>query len=174
MKEKEERSSKRYKSSGESSFNTRDSGDGSFNLNRTVEDEEDEVWKVRRSRPIGRDQAKRKAKAMTSSAENDRVIADQKARAETQGCRAGNPRLENRQRDEALYLSTTDEELKRIQVLDTAYWGFIGVRTTLDIFQNIIFILYFQYGVWSSGYGVLSFIPSWSLVSAGTDTPYLP
>ncbi|GJW48611.1 hypothetical protein Tco_0080257 [Tanacetum coccineum] len=31
--------------------------------------------------------------------------------------------------------------------LDTAYWGFLGVGTMLDIFHNIIFILYFQYGV---------------------------
>ncbi|GJZ88551.1 retrotransposon protein, putative, ty1-copia subclass, partial [Tanacetum coccineum] len=65
--------------------------------------------------------------------------------------------------------------IRRIQVLDTAYWGFLGVGTTLDIFQNIILIPYFEYGVLSlSGYGVLSFIPLWSLVSAGTDTPYLP
>ncbi|GJZ17348.1 serine acetyltransferase 1, chloroplastic-like protein [Tanacetum coccineum] len=56
--------------------------------------------------------------------------------------------------------------IRRIQVLDTAYWGFLGVGTTLDIFQNIQ-ILYLEYGV-------LSFIPLWSLVSAGTDTPYLP
>ncbi|GKA56169.1 hypothetical protein Tco_0755241 [Tanacetum coccineum] len=62
--------------------------------------------------------------------------------------------------------------IRRIQGLDTAYWGFLGVGTTLDIFQNIIFIPYFQYGVLVfSGYGVLSFIPLWSLVSAGTDTP---
>ncbi|GKE24591.1 hypothetical protein Tco_1436103 [Tanacetum coccineum] len=27
---------------------------------------------------------------------------------------------------------------------------------------------------WSSGYGVLSFTPLWSLVNAGMDTPYLP
>ncbi|GJZ71408.1 retrovirus-related pol polyprotein from transposon TNT 1-94 [Tanacetum coccineum] len=48
--------------------------------------------------------------------------------------------------------------------------GFLGVRTTFDIFQNI-HILYLEYGVFtSSGYGVLSFIPLWSLVSAGTDT----
>ncbi|GKB66819.1 hypothetical protein Tco_0928231, partial [Tanacetum coccineum] len=65
--------------------------------------------------------------------------------------------------------------IRRIQGLDTAYWGFLGVGTTLDIFQNIIFIPYFEYGVLSlSGYGVLSFTPLWSLVSAGTDTPYLP
>ncbi|GJV81218.1 hypothetical protein Tco_1517088 [Tanacetum coccineum] len=54
--------------------------------------------------------------------------------------------------------------------LDTAYWGFLGVGTKFDIFQNI-HILYLQYGVLSSsGYGVLIFIPLWSLVSAGTDT----
>ncbi|GJZ50101.1 hypothetical protein Tco_0604291 [Tanacetum coccineum] len=54
--------------------------------------------------------------------------------------------------------------------LGTAYWGFLGVGTTFDIFQNI-HILYFQYGVLaSSGYRVLIFIPLWSLVSACTDT----
>ncbi|GKF38963.1 hypothetical protein Tco_0119024, partial [Tanacetum coccineum] len=64
--------------------------------------------------------------------------------------------------------------IRCIQGLDTAYWGFLGVGTTLDIFQNIN-ILYLQYGVLtSSGYGVLSFIPLWSLVSTGMDTPYLP
>ncbi|GJT21164.1 hypothetical protein Tco_0891101 [Tanacetum coccineum] len=65
--------------------------------------------------------------------------------------------------------------IRHIQGLDMTYWGFLGVGTTLDIFQNIIFIPYFEYGVLSlSGYAVLSFIPQWSLVSAGTDTPYLP
>ncbi|GJV06806.1 hypothetical protein Tco_1344462 [Tanacetum coccineum] len=64
--------------------------------------------------------------------------------------------------------------IQRIQELDTVYWGFLGVGTTLDIFQNI-HILFPEYGVLSfSGYGVLSFNPLWSLVSAGTDTPYLP
>ncbi|GJS66043.1 hypothetical protein Tco_0680607 [Tanacetum coccineum] len=66
--------------------------------------------------------------------------------------------------------------------LDTAYWGFLGVGTTLDIFQNL-HILYLQYGILVfsgygvlvfSGYDVLSLFPSWSLVSAGMDTPYLP
>ncbi|GJX86291.1 hypothetical protein Tco_0337065 [Tanacetum coccineum] len=43
--------------------------------------------------------------------------------------------------------------------LDTAYWRFLGVETTLDIFQNIIFVPYIEYGALSiSGYGVLSFI----------------
>ncbi|GJZ81972.1 hypothetical protein Tco_0646966 [Tanacetum coccineum] len=51
--------------------------------------------------------------------------------------------------------------------LDTVYWGFLGVGTMLDIFHNIKFIPYFQYGV-------LILFPLWSLVSAGTDTPYLP
>ncbi|GJW03677.1 hypothetical protein Tco_1562533 [Tanacetum coccineum] len=37
----------------------------------------------------------------------------------------------------------------RIQELDTAYWGFLGVGTTLDIFQNIILIPYLEYGVLS-------------------------
>ncbi|GJY91267.1 hypothetical protein Tco_0506463, partial [Tanacetum coccineum] len=59
--------------------------------------------------------------------------------------------------------------IRRIGVLE-----FLGVGTTFDIFQNI-HILYFQYGVLtSSGYGVLIFFPLWYLVSAGTDTRYLP
>ncbi|GJQ99546.1 hypothetical protein Tco_0522531 [Tanacetum coccineum] len=37
--------------------------------------------------------------------------------------------------------------MRRIQGLDMAYWGFLRVGTMLDIFQNIIFIPYFQYGV---------------------------
>ncbi|GJU44157.1 hypothetical protein Tco_1201423 [Tanacetum coccineum] len=53
---------KRYKSSHNSSFNTRDSGEGNFNLNNTTRDEEDEVHEVRPSRPMGRDQAKSKGK----------------------------------------------------------------------------------------------------------------
>ncbi|GJY88589.1 hypothetical protein Tco_0503217 [Tanacetum coccineum] len=54
-----------------------------------------------------------------------------------------------------------------------AYWGFLGVGTMLDIFQNI-HILYLQYYVLVfSGYGVLSLFPLLSLVSAGMDTAYL-
>ncbi|GJR22263.1 hypothetical protein Tco_0970790 [Tanacetum coccineum] len=64
--------------------------------------------------------------------------------------------------------------IRRIQWVGYDVLEFLGVGTTFDIFQNI-HILYIQYGVLtSSGYGVLSFIPLWSLVSAGTDTPYLP
>ncbi|GJQ92680.1 hypothetical protein Tco_0003819 [Tanacetum coccineum] len=33
--------------------------------------------------------------------------------------------------------------------LDTAYWGFLGVGTTFDIFQNIILIPHLEYGVLS-------------------------
>ncbi|GKC22853.1 hypothetical protein Tco_1025003, partial [Tanacetum coccineum] len=63
--------------------------------------------------------------------------------------------------------------IRRFQRLDMAYWGFLGVGTTFDIFQNI-HLLYLEYGILtSSRYGILSFIPLWSLVSAGTDTPYL-
>ncbi|GKA42303.1 hypothetical protein Tco_0734963, partial [Tanacetum coccineum] len=39
--------------------------------------------------------------------------------------------------------------IRRIQELDTTYWGFLGVGTTLDIFQNIILIPYLEYGVLS-------------------------
>ncbi|GJS25180.1 retrovirus-related pol polyprotein from transposon TNT 1-94 [Tanacetum coccineum] len=39
------------------------------------------------------------------------------------------------------------DSLRASKDLEMAYWGFLGVGTTLDIFQNIIFIPYFQYGV---------------------------
>ncbi|GJR47589.1 retrovirus-related pol polyprotein from transposon TNT 1-94 [Tanacetum coccineum] len=39
--------------------------------------------------------------------------------------------------------------IRRIQELDTVYWGFLRVGTTLDIFQNIILIPYLEYGVLS-------------------------
>ncbi|GKC27651.1 hypothetical protein Tco_1034945 [Tanacetum coccineum] len=64
--------------------------------------------------------------------------------------------------------------IRRIQGIRYGVLEFLGVGTTLDIFQNL-HILYLEYGVLSfSGYGVLSLFPLWSLVSAGTDTPYLP
>ncbi|GKG31824.1 hypothetical protein Tco_0426774, partial [Tanacetum coccineum] len=51
---------------------------------------------------------------------------------------------------------------------------FLGVGTTFDIFKNL-HILYLQYGVLVfSGYGILDLFPLWYLVSAGTDTPYVP
>nr|GEV45259.1 uncharacterized mitochondrial protein AtMg00860-like [Tanacetum cinerariifolium] len=49
------------------------------------------------------------------------------------------------------------------KVLDTAYRGFLGVGATFDIFQNILF----PYSL-NKVYWIL--FPSWSLVSAGTDT----
>ncbi|GJU45185.1 hypothetical protein Tco_1202451 [Tanacetum coccineum] len=64
--------------------------------------------------------------------------------------------------------------IRRIQWVGYGVLEFLGVGTTFDIFQNILFP-YIQYGVLVfSGYGVLIFIPLWSLVRAGTDTPYLP
>ncbi|GJZ80645.1 hypothetical protein Tco_0645639, partial [Tanacetum coccineum] len=64
--------------------------------------------------------------------------------------------------------------IRRIQGVGYGVLEFLGVGTTFDIFQNI-HLLYLQYGVLIfSGYGVLIMFPSWSLVSAGTDTPYLP
>ncbi|GJW97084.1 putative reverse transcriptase domain-containing protein [Tanacetum coccineum] len=57
------------------------------------------------------------------------------------------------------YLGLEVGWIRRIQELDTAYWGFLGVGTMPDIFQNIILIPYIEYGVLIlSGYGVLSFI----------------
>nr|GEU72627.1 hypothetical protein [Tanacetum cinerariifolium] len=59
--------------------------------------------------------------------------------------------------------------------LDMAYRGFLGVGTTLDIFHNIIFPYGLNTAYWSfldMTYWIL--FPFWSLVSAGTDTPYLP
>ncbi|GJY08604.1 putative reverse transcriptase, RNA-dependent DNA polymerase, LTR copia-type gag-polypeptide [Tanacetum coccineum] len=57
---------------------------------------------------------------------------------------------------------------------DTAYWGFLGVRTTFDIFQNI-HLLYLEYDVLNSldtMYWIL-FLHGLQR-SVGTDTPYLP
>ncbi|GKC34952.1 hypothetical protein Tco_1047336 [Tanacetum coccineum] len=45
------------------------------------------------------------------------------------------------------YLGLEVGSIRHIQGLDTAYWEFLRVGTTLDIFQNIISIPYFQYGV---------------------------
>ncbi|GKC41534.1 hypothetical protein Tco_1059256 [Tanacetum coccineum] len=113
MQEKEEKKNKRYKSSGSSSLNTRESEEGSINLNSTVGYKEDEVHEFRRSRPIGIDQAKRKAKAGSSSAGSANAFDVEslaKMMANEYVAELKIRRLENRQRDEALYLSTTDEE----------------------------------------------------------------
>nr|GEX44865.1 hypothetical protein [Tanacetum cinerariifolium] len=67
MQKREEKKNKRYKSSDSNSFNTRESGEGSINLNNTVRDEKDELQDVRTICPIGKVQAKRKVKAGSSS-----------------------------------------------------------------------------------------------------------
>ncbi|GKA29962.1 retrovirus-related pol polyprotein from transposon TNT 1-94 [Tanacetum coccineum] len=66
--QKEENKNKNYKSNGSGSFNTKESREGSFNLNIADVDEENEVQEVRPRRPMGRDQAKREGKGATSSA----------------------------------------------------------------------------------------------------------
>ncbi|GKC22416.1 hypothetical protein Tco_1024566 [Tanacetum coccineum] len=75
------------------------------------------------------------------------------------------------------YLSRGGSESVRYGISNgfgKAYREFLGVGTTFDIFQNI-HLLYLQYGVLVfSRYGVLIMFPLWSLVSAGTDTLYLP
>ncbi|GKE39770.1 hypothetical protein Tco_1463175, partial [Tanacetum coccineum] len=145
MQEREEKKNKRYKSSGSSSFNTRESGEGSINLNTTIGDEEDEVEKVRRPRLMGRDQAKKKAKVRSAAGSvnafdveslanmmaNKYVMASdlynvQKSQEMSELLRIKNKelelkaaelkirRLENRQKDKALYEMTTDEDLKAI------------------------------------------------------------
>ncbi|GJV33459.1 hypothetical protein Tco_1393859 [Tanacetum coccineum] len=119
--EREDGKNKRYKSSGPSSFNKKDSGEGSINLNTTVgsedENEVEEVEEVRRPRLMGRDQAKRKMKAgSTSSASSFDVGELAKMMAseylELKAAELEIRRMENRQRDEALYETTTDEALK--------------------------------------------------------------
>ncbi|GJW00680.1 hypothetical protein Tco_1555931 [Tanacetum coccineum] len=61
------------------------------------------------------------------------------------------------------YLGLESVRYNVSKVLDTAYWGFLGVWTTFDIFQNI-HLQYLQYGVLVfSGYDILILFPSWSL-----------
>ncbi|GKB77298.1 pentatricopeptide repeat-containing protein, partial [Tanacetum coccineum] len=133
-----EKKNKRYKSSDSSSFNTKESGEGSINLNTTVGDEEDEVEEVCRPR-----QAKRKTKAgsaasssssfdvealakmmaneyvMSSDSYNTQknqemseLLQIKKQELELKAAELEIQRMENRQRDKALYETTTDEELK--------------------------------------------------------------
>ncbi|GKF76127.1 hypothetical protein Tco_0225571, partial [Tanacetum coccineum] len=59
--------------------------------------------------------------------------------------------------------------IRRIQELDMAYWGFLGVGTTLDIFKNIILIPYLEFDILSPldtahGYAVSSLMDTayWS------------
>ncbi|GJY20489.1 RNA-directed DNA polymerase, eukaryota [Tanacetum coccineum] len=119
MKDRDDGKNRRYKSSGSSSFNTKESGEESINLNTTVGDEaENEVEEVRRLKPMGKDQAKRKMKAgSASSASSFDVEALKKMMAseyelELKAAELEIRRMKNRQRDEALYETTTDEALK--------------------------------------------------------------
>ncbi|GKA28980.1 hypothetical protein Tco_0715225 [Tanacetum coccineum] len=50
--------------------------------------------------------------------------------------------------------TSSDPSIRCIQSVGTAYWGFLGVLAFLDMAYRILF--------------------PWSLVSADTDTPYLP
>ncbi|GJW72723.1 hypothetical protein Tco_0132093 [Tanacetum coccineum] len=143
MQEREDGNNKRYKSSDSSSFNTKELGEGSINLNTTVGDEdENEVEEVRRRKPMGRDQAKRKIKAGSASSassfdvealskmmaseyvmasdpynvqknqEMSELLKIKKQELELKAAELKIRRIENRQRDEALYETTTDEALK--------------------------------------------------------------
>ncbi|GJZ31803.1 reverse transcriptase domain-containing protein [Tanacetum coccineum] len=60
MVDMEERKRKRYKSSGDSSFNMRESGEGNINLNNMVGDEEDEMEEDLRGRPCSGPMQRRK------------------------------------------------------------------------------------------------------------------
>ncbi|GJZ26978.1 hypothetical protein Tco_0571231 [Tanacetum coccineum] len=72
------------------------------------------------------------------------------------------------------YAGLESVSIRCIQGIGYSVLEFLGVGIMFDIFTNI-HLLYLQYGVLIfSGYGVLVLYPSWSLVSAGTDTPYLP
>nr|GEW55413.1 hypothetical protein [Tanacetum cinerariifolium] len=125
---------------------TKDSGEGSINLNTTVETEDEneveEVKEVRRPRPMGRDQAKRKMKEGSASSASSFDVAELAKMMAREYVMASDPyntqkkqemsellkiknqelkhkaaeleirRMENRQRDEALYETKIDEALK--------------------------------------------------------------
>ncbi|GJT26973.1 hypothetical protein Tco_0907248 [Tanacetum coccineum] len=94
--------------------------EGSINLNTTVGDEEDEMEEVWPPRPMGRDQANRKSKAgaaSSASAFDVESLAKMMANEHKLELKAAELEIrcmENRQRDEALYETTTDEVLKAI------------------------------------------------------------
>nr|GEV45704.1 hypothetical protein [Tanacetum cinerariifolium] len=122
MQERREKKNKRYKSCGSSSFNTRESGEGSINLNGTVGDEEDEVQEVRSANVFdGESMAKMMANEYVMA--NDPFLKSQEMtklleikihELELKAAELEIRRLENCQRDEALYLLNADEELKAI------------------------------------------------------------
>nr|GEZ77834.1 hypothetical protein [Tanacetum cinerariifolium] len=146
MQKRQDDMNKRYKSSGSSSFNTKDSGEGGINLNTTVgtedENEMEEVQEVRRLKPMGRDQAKRKMKGGSASSTSSFDVRELAKTMASEYVMANDPyntqknqemsellkiknrelelkaaeleirRMKNRQRDEALYETTTGEALK--------------------------------------------------------------
>ncbi|GJT55414.1 hypothetical protein Tco_0990468 [Tanacetum coccineum] len=87
-------------------------------------DEDDEVHEVHPSHPMGSHQAKRKWKARTSSAssatgfdvESSAKLMMKKMELELKPAKLEIHRMDQRQKDEALYLSTTDEELKTVLI----------------------------------------------------------
>ncbi|GJS26463.1 hypothetical protein Tco_0487083 [Tanacetum coccineum] len=75
---KSQEKNNRYKSSGSSSFNTTQSTEGCFNLNREAgHDEGDEVQEVQQ--PMGRDRAKKKgaASSASSTSGNEEALEDE-------------------------------------------------------------------------------------------------
>ncbi|GKA07742.1 putative reverse transcriptase domain-containing protein [Tanacetum coccineum] len=74
-----------------------------------------------------------------------------KLKNNNQGNQAGNGNVVARS-----YVGLEVGSIRRIQGIGYGVLEFLRVETTFDIFQNIIFISYFQYGVLVfSGYGVL-------------------
>ncbi|GKA18554.1 RNA-directed DNA polymerase, eukaryota [Tanacetum coccineum] len=122
MQEGEDGKYKRYKSNGSSSFNTKDLGEGSINLNTTVgtedENEMEEVQEVRRPKPMGKDQAKRKMKrgsASSASSFDARELAKMMA---SEYVMATNPynTQRNQEMSELLKIKNRELELKAAEL----------------------------------------------------------
>nr|GEX40297.1 hypothetical protein [Tanacetum cinerariifolium] len=104
MQERQDGMNKRYKSSGCSSFNTNDSGEGSINMNTTVEteDENEKGGSAGSSDPYN----------TQKNQEMSELLKIKNRELELKAAELEIRRMENRQRDEALYETTTDEALK--------------------------------------------------------------
>nr|GEY12992.1 hypothetical protein [Tanacetum cinerariifolium] len=115
-KEMKDSKNKRYKLSGSSSFNTKDSGEGSINLNTTVgtedENEVEEVEEVRRPRPIGRDQAKRKMKAGSASSTSSFDVAELAKMMASEYVMASDPYNTQKKQEMSDLLKIKNRELK--------------------------------------------------------------
>ncbi|GJZ66912.1 RNA-directed DNA polymerase, eukaryota [Tanacetum coccineum] len=114
--EREDGKNKRYKSSGSSSFNTKDSEEGSINLNTTVgsedENEVEEMEEVRRPRPMGRDQAKRKMKAASTSSASFFDVADLAKMMASEYVIASDPYNIQKKQEMSELLKIKNQELK--------------------------------------------------------------